>query len=117
MGQPLAAREPAGRASTIPYGHIGGDPHPIVAAREVQFIPYGAFGATDPDIDSPRVQSWNVTLERQLGEEWGVAASYLGSYTDRLWVQMQQNPGVFLGTRPLRDQRRRRSRCAARLQT
>ena len=83
-----------------PYGHIGGDPHPIVAAREVQFIPFGAFGATDPNIDSPRVQSWNVTLERQLGEEWGVAASYLGSYTDRLWVQMQQNPGVFLGLGP-----------------
>ena len=83
-----------------PYGHIGGDPHPIVAAREVQFIPFGAFGATDPDIDSPRVQSWNVTVERQLGEEWGLAASYLGSYTDRLWVQMQQNPGVFLGLGP-----------------
>ncbi len=83
-----------------PYGHIGGDPHPIVAAREVQFIPFGAFGATDPDIDSPRVQSWNVTVERQLGEDWGVAASYLGSYTDRLWVQIQQNPGMFLGLGP-----------------
>jgi len=83
-----------------PYGHIGGDPHPIVAAREVQFIPFGAFGATASDIDSPRVQSWNVTLERQLGEDWGVAASYLGSYTDRLWVQIQQNPGVFLGLGP-----------------
>jgi hypothetical protein len=83
-----------------PYGHIGGDPHPIVAAREVQFIPFGAFGATDSNIDSPRVQSWNVTLERQLGEDWGLAASYLGSYTDRLWVQIQQNPGVFLGLGP-----------------
>ena len=31
-----------------PYGHIGGDPHPIVTSREVQFIPFGAFGATDP---------------------------------------------------------------------
>jgi hypothetical protein len=83
-----------------PYGHLGGDPHPIVASREVQFIPYGAFGATDPSIDSPRVQSWNVTFERQIGTEWGFAASYLGSYTDRLWVQIQQNPGVFLGTAP-----------------
>jgi hypothetical protein len=83
-----------------PYGHIGGDPHPIVASPTVEFIPYGAYGATDPDIDSPRVQSWNVTLERQLGQDWGVAASYLGSYTDRLWLQIQQNPGVFLGLGP-----------------
>ena len=83
-----------------PYGHVGGDPHPIVASPTVEFIPFGAFGATDPDIDSPRVQSWNVTFERQFGTDWGVSASYLGSYTDRLWLQIQQNPGVFLGLGP-----------------
>jgi hypothetical protein len=66
----------------------------------VEFIPFGAYGATDPGIDSPRVQSWNVTVERQLGEDWGVAASYLGSYIDRMWLQIQQNPGVFLGLGP-----------------
>jgi hypothetical protein len=83
-----------------PYGHVGGDPHPITASREVQFIPFGAYGATDPDINSPRVQSWNVTVERQLGTDWGVSASYLGSYTDRLWMQIQLNPAEFLGTGP-----------------
>ena len=66
----------------------------------MQFIPYCAFGATDSAIDSPRVQSWNVTFERQIGRDWGIAASYLGSYTDRLWVQIQQNPGEFLGLGP-----------------
>ena len=83
-----------------PYAHVGGDPHPIVASPTVEFIPFGAYGATDPGIDSPRVQSWNVTVERQLGEDWGVAASYLGSYIDRMWLQIQQNPGVFLGLGP-----------------
>jgi hypothetical protein len=83
-----------------PYAHIGGDPHPITASPTVQFIPFGAYGATDPDINSPRVQSWNVTVERQLGTDWGVAASYLGSHTDRLWMQIQLNPAVFLGTGP-----------------
>jgi hypothetical protein len=83
-----------------PYSVVGGDPHPIVASREVQFIPFGAYGATDPNINSPRVQSWNVTIERQLGTDWGVAASYLGSYTDRLWMQIQLNPAEFLGTGP-----------------
>ena len=28
---------------------------------------------------------------------WQVAATYLGSYTDRLWNQFAINPGVFLG--------------------
>jgi len=54
----------------------------------------------DPNINSPRVQSWNATLERQLGQQWQVAASYLGSYADRLWGQNHLNPGVFLGTGP-----------------
>jgi hypothetical protein len=83
-----------------PYAHLGGDPHPILTHRETQYVPYGAFGATAPNINSPRIQQWNVTIERQLGAVWQAAASYLGSYTDRLWNQVAINPGVFLGLGP-----------------
>jgi hypothetical protein len=83
-----------------PYAHLGGDPHPILTSRNTPFIPYGAFGSVDPDINSPRIQQWNVTVEKQLGRVWQVEASYLGSYTDRLWNQIAINPGVFLGTGP-----------------
>src|SRR5687768_7973534 len=83
-----------------PYSSHGGDPHPIATTANTEFVTFGAFGATDPDINSPRTQSWNVTLEHQLGSEWGVSVSYLGSYSDRLWTQIQQNPAVFLGTGP-----------------
>ena len=54
----------------------------------------------DPDINSTRVQSWNVTVEQQIGTHWQVSASYLGSYIDRIWGQVQINPGVFLGLGP-----------------
>ncbi len=83
-----------------PYAHLGGDPHPIITNRDTQYIPFGAFGATDPNLNSPRVQQWNVTFERQLGTAWQAAASYIGSYTDRLWNQVAINPGVFLGLGP-----------------
>jgi len=83
-----------------PYRSVGGDPHPITTNANTEFLSYGAFGATDPDINSPRSQSWNVTIEQQLGSEWGMSVSYLGSYSDRLWTQIQQNPAVFLGTAP-----------------
>ena len=83
-----------------PYGHLGGDPHPIATNRDTRYLPYGAFGAIDPDINSPRIQQWNVTVERQLGGVWQMAASYLGSHTDRLWNQVALNPGVFLGLGP-----------------
>ncbi|HEY3159397.1 MAG TPA: carboxypeptidase regulatory-like domain-containing protein [Vicinamibacterales bacterium] len=83
-----------------PYSILGGDPHPILTNRNTQFIPFGAFGAVDPDINSPRIQQWNVTFEKQVGRAWQVEASYIGSYTDRLWNQVAINPGVFLGLGP-----------------
>ena len=90
-----------------PYGHLGGDPHPIVTNRNTAYPPFGAFGTMNPDINSPRMQNWNVTLERQLGTTWGLAASYLGNYADRLWSQNAINPGLFMGLGPctLRDGR------------
>jgi hypothetical protein len=83
-----------------PYAHLGGDPHPILTSRDTVFPPFGAFGAIDPNINSPRIQSWNVTVEQQLGTDWGVSASYLGSYSDRLWGRKALNPGVYLGSGP-----------------
>ena len=77
-----------------PYG--GRDPHPIITGPDTQYIPFGAFGTMDPSINSPRVQQWNATVEKQLGKSWGVSASYLGSYSDRLWAQTALNPGVFM---------------------
>jgi hypothetical protein len=51
----------------------------------------------DPGINSPRAQQWSLTVERQLGTNWGLSASYLGSYADRLWAQTALNPGVYMG--------------------
>jgi hypothetical protein len=78
----------------------GGDPHPIFPTANAEYVPFGAFGTMDPDINSPRVQQWNATVEQQLGSSWGVSASYLGSYSDRLWAQTALNNGVFLGLGP-----------------
>ena len=72
---------------------LGGDPHPIVTGPNTPYVPFGGFGTMDPGINSPRVQSWNVTVEQQLGSQWGVSASYLGSYSDRLWAPIALNPG------------------------
>ena len=76
----------------------GGPPHPYpeTPSPDAQFPAYGALASVDPDNNSTRVQSWNVIVERQIGAAWQVAASYLGSYTDRIWAQAQRNPGVFM---------------------
>ncbi|HYS24411.1 MAG TPA: hypothetical protein VEP46_02375, partial [Vicinamibacterales bacterium] len=83
-----------------PYRGVGGDPHPIVTGPDTPYVAFGSFGTMDPDINSPRVQSWNVTVEQQLGTEWGVSVAYLGSHSDRLWAQVALNPGVYMGSSP-----------------
>lgn len=83
-----------------PYRDLGGDPHPIATGPNTPFPPSGQMGAISPTISAPRLQSWNVTVERQIGAAWGVSASYLGSYSDRLWNTHPLNPGVFLGLGP-----------------
>ena len=80
-----------------PWAADGGTPfpHQIPPPVDAPFISRAAFETLDPDINSPRVQTWNATVEQQLGTDWSVSASYLGSYHDRLWGLEQINPGVF----------------------
>ena len=84
-----------------PYGHLpGGDPHPIIPGPDTVFPASGTFASIDPDLNTPRIQSWNVTVEQQLGTNWQVSASYLGRYSDRLWGFNAVNYGVFMGLGP-----------------
>ena len=83
-----------------PYSVVGGNPHPIATNANTQFPAFGAFGVMDPNIEPPRVQSWNVTVEQQLWQNWSVTANYLGRYSDHLWASVGLNPGVFLGLGP-----------------
>ena len=105
----LAAAPPYGNRTLVsdptglfdnPYRDVGGDPHPIVTGPDTVFPVAGTFASMDPDINAPRIQSWNVSLERQIGSNWAASVAYLGSYTDRLWGLVEMNPGVFLGLGP-----------------
>ena len=86
-----------------PYRVVpGGQQHPVQGAppSTVTFPGLGSYATIDPDINSMRVQSWNVTVEQQIGSAWQVSASYLGNFMDHLWGPVQLNPGVFLGLGP-----------------
>ena len=79
----------------------GGNPFPIAPPSPgVAYPAFGSYGTLDPDANSPRVQNWNVTVERQIGAAWQASASYLGSYSDRLWNLVALNPGRYLGAGP-----------------
>ena len=86
-----------------PYRDVPGGsvlPAPVPPPQNAVFPGFGSYPSFDPDINSTRAQSWNVTVEKQLASTWAVAASYLGTYLDRLWGQDALNPAVFMGLGP-----------------
>ena len=75
-------------------------PVPIPAPSNAVFPSLAPYSSIEPDTNSIRVQSWNATIEQQIGADWQVAASYLGSHIDRIWGRKQINEGTFLGLGP-----------------
>ena len=117
LGQPVARGEPAGRLRQSVRTHrrrSAPDRHQPVrcsssrTARSAR--PISA-------IDSPRVQSWNVTFERQIGSDWGVAASYLGQlHGSSVGADASRTRASSSGSAPA-SLRAGRSQCAARPRT
>jgi hypothetical protein len=82
-----------------PYQNVPGgqqQPVPPTPSKNSTFPGYGSYAVMDPNINSTRVQSWNATIERQIGARAQVSASYLGSHMDRLWGSLPINPGVYV---------------------
>jgi hypothetical protein len=84
-------------------------PTPIPPPADAVFPLFASYTSIGPDMKSIRAQSWNVTVEQQIGAAWQVAASYIGSHHDRIWGRKQINPAVYLGpgSTPANTQTRR----------
>jgi hypothetical protein len=82
----------------------GGDPFPLPFGRGVPGdTPWSLYPTvTSIDYDSPnmRMDQWNLSLQRQIGADWLVSASYLGNHTIHLSASQFLNPSVFLGLGP-----------------
>ena len=78
----------------------GGDPFPMAYGRNVaRNVPWPLFGiVTAMDYDTPNMQvmQWNLSLQRQVGTDWLVSASYMGSETSHLWSIQHINPAVYI---------------------
>jgi hypothetical protein len=69
---------------------------PFALGPTSQFALFGPYIAIPPDIATPRQQSWNVGYQRQVGTGLALEATYLGSYSDRMWNVLSLNPGVYM---------------------
>jgi hypothetical protein len=77
----------------------GGNPFPI-DLNHPRFSAYTNFQSMDYNTKTPTTASWNLSIQRQVGSDWILSASYIGNETAHVWTQKPGNPAVFLGLGP-----------------
>jgi len=76
----------------------GGDPYVQNSgtAKSFGFFPQsGVYAVSDPNLQSPQVNTWNFSLQRQVGT-WLLSGSYIGNHTAHLWSSRELNPQVYI---------------------
>jgi len=80
-----------------PWGSFpGGNPFPIKVDQNAAFLPFTSYETTPYNIHTPYVSSWNLSFQRQIGMDYLVSATYLGSQTTHMWVHKPLNPAMYI---------------------
>jgi len=91
-------RSPAGGFED-PYRNFpGGNPFPwVFDATKAQFPPYASFyPAIRYNMVPTMVQTWNLSVQKQVGTNYLTSISYLGSQTTHLWIQKAVNQAIYI---------------------
>jgi hypothetical protein len=97
-GGTIALTAPAG-GFTDPYAGIpGGNPFPtpLPPPRDIAFNLGGQYPNFPLDISPMYTQNWTFALQRQVGTDWLISASYLGNKSTHRWLNVHDNPVVFI---------------------
>ena len=78
----------AGRTNPFPAD-------PFNTPANVQFFLPNATFSYDPNLKNGRLQSWNLTLEREIMPTYLVRVGYAGSHGDRLAMGRELNAAVY----------------------
>ncbi|MDZ7637178.1 MAG: TonB-dependent receptor [Bryobacterales bacterium] len=82
-----------------PFGSVGATAPPAVIdpnAFTFTFPINGLFSAQNRDFRSTYVNSWNFSIQRQLGRSWMVSGAYIGKSTIKLMAYRPFNAAPFV---------------------
>jgi hypothetical protein len=97
-GNQISLTSPAGGLSA-PYAAIpGGDPFPLPfpPPANVPFVAAGEFYTLPLHINPPNTQQWNLSVQRQVGGDLLLTASYLGNKSTHRWLGIPLDPAVYI---------------------
>ena len=75
----------------------GGNPFPLPVDKNAQFPLFGTYWTQTAKAVPPMTQHFNVSFQKQYGQNVSVTASYFGNRTRHLWNGIEINPGVYTG--------------------
>ena len=75
-------------------GFAGGDPFPLNPGKNAVFPPFSTYTSYPLDLKVPYLQQWNLSVQKQIGSNWLISASYLGNSTIHLWAEQAINAAV-----------------------
>src|SRR5437762_6253654 len=102
FGSEIRQAFPAGGLDNPWLGFPGGNPFPVsFDPKNAYFPPFGPYLTLNYDMPATEVHSWNLSIQRQIGKDWLVSASYLGNETEHLWTSTQLNPGTLIPGAPV----------------
>jgi hypothetical protein len=99
----------SGGTLSNPWATIGGNPLSGLAnlqgvgvyAHSLPFPLNGTYVNTDMSNFHPvYMNQWNLSIQRQIGQNWLVTANYVGNSTIHMISGEDVNPAIFLGTGP-----------------
>ena len=89
----------------------GGNPFPTATPppKDAYFPLSGAYANLPYHAHPSYTQQWNLTIQRQVGADWLLTASYIGNRSVHRWVTTQANPAIYIpGASTLANTQQRR---------
>jgi Carboxypeptidase regulatory-like domain/TonB dependent receptor-like, beta-barrel len=94
----ISINDPTGGFGNPYADYPGGNPFPSPSPPPADAVfPLGAQFIDLPlSIQVPYQQQWNLSVQKQIGANWLLSATYLGSKSTHRWVNKQLDPAVYI---------------------
>ena len=78
----------------------GGNPVPINLSPSLQFPQFASYVNYNPDWKPTWVNQFNLSVQRQFGNDWLLTVNYVGNTVSHLTTAGEINPAQYLGSGP-----------------
>ena len=115
-GNQINLNAPVGGFENPFAAYPGGNPFPFPYPpnKDAPFPQQAAYINFPLDLHHPYTQKWNLTVQRQLGKDWLVSATYIGDKGTHYRSSTEANPAQFVPGATLANTNQRRVQFASR---